>query len=125
MPIALIKKNKFSGLSPQANYTDCRLSAKLVPPFAGRWIGVVSSTDSHGRYSRFSRTGAATIPLKWLLLSSQGRVDFVSDNSFTENLITPGGLTTRPPRRSSDNINNESKIIAIIKRVMVTKKCRS
>jgi hypothetical protein len=42
-------KNKFRGLSPQANYTDWlsdrRLSAKLVPTLADRGCHVVSATN--------------------------------------------------------------------------------
>jgi hypothetical protein len=42
--------------TPQANYTrpsDCRLSVKLVPTFADTECRVVSTTDPHGRSSRF------------------------------------------------------------------------
>jgi hypothetical protein len=48
---------KLRGLSPQANYTDPATAAvgEVVPTFAGRGCYVVSATDSHGRFSRFSR----------------------------------------------------------------------
>jgi hypothetical protein len=47
-----IKKN-LRGLSPQANYTDRRLSAKLVPTFADRGCHVVSAPNPHGRILGF------------------------------------------------------------------------
>jgi hypothetical protein len=43
------KKKKLRGLSPRANYTDRRLSEKLVPTFADRGCRVVSATDPHSR----------------------------------------------------------------------------
>jgi hypothetical protein len=58
--------------------SDRRLSAKLVPTFAGRGCCVVSPTNSHGRYSRLSRPE----PLLFQVapqLSSWGWVDPVSD----------------------------------------------
>jgi hypothetical protein len=42
-----------SGLSPQANYSDRRLSAKLVPTSADRGCHVVSVTDPYGCILRF------------------------------------------------------------------------
>jgi hypothetical protein len=45
--------NKLRGLSPRANYTDRRLSAKLVPTFADRWCHVVSVTGPYGRILGF------------------------------------------------------------------------
>jgi hypothetical protein len=47
-------KTKLRGLSPWANYTDRRLSAKLVPTFAGRGYHLVSVTSLQP-YSRLSR----------------------------------------------------------------------
>jgi hypothetical protein len=46
-----LKKTKLHGRSPQANYrpSDRRLSAKLVPAFAGRGCCVISAKNSHGR----------------------------------------------------------------------------
>jgi hypothetical protein len=44
---------KLRGLSPQVNYTDRRMSAKLVPTFADRVCRVVSATDPHGRILGF------------------------------------------------------------------------
>jgi hypothetical protein len=41
------------GLSPQANYTDRHLSAKLVPTFADRGCHVVSVTDPYGHILGF------------------------------------------------------------------------
>jgi hypothetical protein len=52
-------KNKLSGLSLRANYTDRRLSAKLVPTFADRGCHVVSVADPYARILGFL-TGAAT-----------------------------------------------------------------
>jgi hypothetical protein len=48
--ISLLKTKKLNSadFSPQSNYTDRRLSAKLVPTFADRGCGVVSATHSHG-----------------------------------------------------------------------------
>jgi hypothetical protein len=42
-------KHKLRGFSPQANYIDRRLSAKLVPTLADRGSRVVSATNPHGR----------------------------------------------------------------------------
>jgi hypothetical protein len=51
--VRLVGKAKPRGFSPQANYTDRpsdrRMSAKLVPTFAGRGCRVVSTTNPHGR----------------------------------------------------------------------------
>jgi hypothetical protein len=41
--------NKLRGFSPQANYTDRSLSAKLVATLADRGCRVVSATNPHGR----------------------------------------------------------------------------
>jgi hypothetical protein len=43
--IKLKTKLNSVAFSPQANYTDRRLSAKLVPTFADRGCRVVSATD--------------------------------------------------------------------------------
>jgi hypothetical protein len=40
-------------MSLRANYTDRRLSAKLVPTFTDRGCYVVSVTDPHGRIRGF------------------------------------------------------------------------
>jgi hypothetical protein len=45
----LFKKQQTSWLNPQANYSDRRLSAKLVPIIADRGRRVVSTTNPHGR----------------------------------------------------------------------------
>jgi hypothetical protein len=37
------------GFSPQTNWSDHRLLAKLVPTFAGSGCRVVSARDPHGR----------------------------------------------------------------------------
>jgi hypothetical protein len=47
------KQNKLHGLSPRANYTDRRLSAKLVPNFADRACHVVSVTSPTAVFSDF------------------------------------------------------------------------
>jgi hypothetical protein len=49
----LYKKTKLRCLSLRANYTDRRLSAKLVPTFADRGCHVVSVTDPYGRILSF------------------------------------------------------------------------
>jgi hypothetical protein len=49
----LLNKTKLRGLSPRANYTDRRLSAKLVPTFADKECHVVSVTDPCGRILGF------------------------------------------------------------------------
>jgi hypothetical protein len=41
------RQNKLRGLNPRANYTDRRLSTKLVPSFADRGCRVVSATDPY------------------------------------------------------------------------------
>jgi hypothetical protein len=41
-------KKTLHGFSSRANYTDRRLSAKLVPTFEDRWCRVVSATDPYG-----------------------------------------------------------------------------
>jgi hypothetical protein len=46
-------KNKLRGLSPLTNYTDRRLSAKLLPTFADRGCHVVSVTVHYGRILGF------------------------------------------------------------------------
>jgi hypothetical protein len=47
------QKEELCGLSPRVNYTDRRLSAKLVPTFADKGCLVVSSTDHYGRILGF------------------------------------------------------------------------
>jgi hypothetical protein len=42
-------EKKTPGIIPPANYTDRRLSAKLVPALADRRCSVVSATNPHGR----------------------------------------------------------------------------
>jgi hypothetical protein len=49
----MTQKTKLRGLSLRANYTDRRLSAKLVPTFAYRGCYVVSVTDPYGRINDF------------------------------------------------------------------------
>jgi hypothetical protein len=44
---------KLRGLSPRENYTDSRLSTKLMPIFADRGCHVVSVTDPYGRILGF------------------------------------------------------------------------
>jgi hypothetical protein len=47
------RKNKLHCLSPWANYTNCRLSAKLVPTFVNRGCRVVSTINSLGHIPGF------------------------------------------------------------------------
>jgi hypothetical protein len=42
------------GLSPRKNYSNCRFSAKLVPPFPDRGCHVVCVTDPYGRILGFT-----------------------------------------------------------------------
>jgi hypothetical protein len=49
----IIGQNKLLGLSPQANYTDHCLLAKLVPTFVDRGCFVFSTADLHGRILGF------------------------------------------------------------------------
>jgi hypothetical protein len=58
---------KLCGLSPQANYTDLHLSAKLIPTFADRGCHVVSVTSLQ-LYFQISR------PEQLLFLSSSSSV---------------------------------------------------
>jgi hypothetical protein len=44
---------KLRGLSPQANYSDSHLLAKLEQTFADRGCRVVSTTDPHARILGF------------------------------------------------------------------------
>jgi CBS-domain-containing membrane protein len=46
-------KTKLRVLSPRTDYTDRRLSTKLVPTFAERGCHVVSVTDPYGRILGF------------------------------------------------------------------------
>jgi hypothetical protein len=70
---------------------DRRKSAKLVPAFADRECRVVSATDSYGRESRFSSTGAATFLFKYLL-SYRQEAEWTPFETqyFSENLVEPG-----------------------------------
>jgi hypothetical protein len=60
-------KTKLRGLSLRANYTDCCLSAKLVPTFTYRGCHVVSVTDPYGRIlvflDRNNNTGNNSVAL--------------------------------------------------------------
>jgi hypothetical protein len=70
---------KLRGLSPRANYSDSRLSAKLVPTFANRGCHLVSVTDPYGRSLGFldrSRYFFSQVAPK---LYSRGWVDPVLD----------------------------------------------
>jgi hypothetical protein len=49
--VTWLKKTR--GLSPRANYTDRRFSAKLVLTFADRECHMVSAIDPHGRILDF------------------------------------------------------------------------
>jgi hypothetical protein len=53
-------RKKLNGLSPRANYTDRRLSAKRLPTCADKGCHVVSVTDPYGRILSVFWTGAAT-----------------------------------------------------------------
>jgi hypothetical protein len=44
-----LKKTDFHGLSPRANYSDRRLSAKRLPTCADKGCHVISVTDPSGR----------------------------------------------------------------------------
>jgi hypothetical protein len=44
-----VEEKELRGFSPQANYTDRSMSAKLVPTLVDRGCRVVSATDPHGR----------------------------------------------------------------------------
>jgi hypothetical protein len=46
-------KNTFRGLIPRANYTDCRLWAKLLRTSVSSECHVLSVTDPHGRILGF------------------------------------------------------------------------
>jgi hypothetical protein len=57
-----VKKKKLRGLNPLANYSDRRLSAKLLPTFADRGWHVVSVTDPFSRILDFiDRMEAVTL----------------------------------------------------------------
>jgi hypothetical protein len=66
LTISELRRNRptlLRGLSPQANYTDRRLSAKLVPTCADRGCYVVSVTEPYGRILGFlnRKTGLPNI----------------------------------------------------------------
>jgi hypothetical protein len=45
---SVFSRKKIHSLSPRMNYTDRRLSAKLVPTFVDRGCHMVSATDLYG-----------------------------------------------------------------------------
>jgi hypothetical protein len=57
---SMTKTKKLRGLSLRANYTDRRLSTKLVPSFADRGCRVVSATDPYGSILVYSVTLSVT-----------------------------------------------------------------
>jgi hypothetical protein len=82
---------KLLRMSPRANYTDRRLSAKLVPTFADRGASRGQRRGSLPPYSRFSRPGAATFSSK-LFLSCTHEAEWTpfQTHYFSENLVAPG-----------------------------------
>jgi hypothetical protein len=85
-----IKKTRLRCLSPRANYSDRRLSAKLVPTFADR-VSRGQSDGSLRPYSGISRPE----PLLFLsnsstvVLNEAERTSFQA-HYFSENLVAPG-----------------------------------
>jgi hypothetical protein len=67
------------------------MSGKISAKFEDRGCHVVSATDPHGRQSRFSRTGAATFPLKYLLsYTHEPEWTPFQTHCFLEYLVAPG-----------------------------------
>jgi hypothetical protein len=91
-------RNKLHGLCPQANYSDRRLSAKLVPTFADRGLSHSQWDASLRPYSQLSRPE----PLLFLLSSSSVL------------LMRLSGLRSRPT--TSQKIWNRARDLRICSR---------
>jgi hypothetical protein len=74
-----VYKLKLRGLNPWANYSDQRLSTKLVPTFADRECHVVSLTNPYGRILGFLDRSSYFFFQEAPQLYSRGWVDPVPD----------------------------------------------